>query len=75
MLQVRVQRRGAGECPLLAATMSLGMSGRRVAFAGAFTLDVGGLSFRHEDRTAFSAVNSLEMAATHCGRLSFTGRT
>jgi hypothetical protein len=42
VLQVGVQRRGAGERPFLAATVPLGVGGRRVAFAGAFTLDVGG---------------------------------
>ena len=42
VLQVGVQRRGAGECPFLAATMPLGMGGRGIAFGGPFTLDVGG---------------------------------
>ena len=42
VLQVGVQRRGAGERPFLAATVPLGMSGCRVAFGGTFTLDVGG---------------------------------
>lgn len=42
VLQVGVQRRGAGERPFLAATMPLGVGGCRVAFGTAFTLDVGG---------------------------------
>jgi hypothetical protein len=42
VLQVGVQRRGAGECPFLAAAVPLGVSGCRVAFGGTFTLDVGG---------------------------------
>lgn len=42
VLQVGVQCRGAGERPFLAATVPLGMSGRRVAFGGTFTLGVGG---------------------------------
>jgi hypothetical protein len=42
LLQVRVQRRSAGECPFLTATMPLGVGGRRISFGTAFTLDVGG---------------------------------
>jgi hypothetical protein len=42
VLQVGIQRRGAGERPFLAATMPLGAGGRRVAFGGTFTLNVGG---------------------------------
>lgn len=42
VLQIGVERRGAGERPFLTATMPLRMSGRRVAFEGSFTLSVGG---------------------------------
>jgi hypothetical protein len=42
VLQVGVQCRGAGERPFLAATVPLGIGGRRVVFEGTFTLDVGG---------------------------------
>jgi hypothetical protein len=42
VLQVGVQCRGAGERPLLAATVPLGMCDRGVVFGTAFTLGVGG---------------------------------
>lgn len=47
--------------------MPLGMAGCRLPFGRAFTLNVGGLSSLYENRTAFAAVNSLEIAATSCG--------
>ena len=72
--QVSVQRRRAGQRSFFLTTVCLGVGRRRLSLGRAFTLSVAGRSFLHEDRTAFCAVNSLEIAATHCGWLSFTGR-
>ena len=68
-LQIEVQRRRAGQRPLFLTAVLLGVGRCGLSLGLAFTLNVGG------GKAAFAAVNSLEIAATHCGGLFFTGST